>query len=181
MSGYVGLTNVPKHAGSILWSSGWQFFIIIAALTIVFADVALALPERNNIFWRIIKMFWLDGMTYTKQYGTADPYDTSRDPIPFFLAPLALFKVFLTFGYMSQSFYGVDTGLNQWGEQKGPNTQLFCLAAGFSLAGSSLFGLFTGSNGVRSTDTGLARKETRNKERTEGHVQMCSAFDVWVD
>jgi hypothetical protein len=25
--GYVSLTNVPKHLGSIIWSTGWQIFI----------------------------------------------------------------------------------------------------------------------------------------------------------
>jgi hypothetical protein len=105
---------------------------VLAAFILIFADLAMAIPERNNIFWRLIKMFWLDGMTYTRGYGTADPYGTSRDPTPFFLAPLgkrnlslksvkshthnkfwfilAFFKIFITFGYLSQTFYGVDDG-----------------------------------------------------------------------
>jgi hypothetical protein len=94
----------------------------------------------------VVKFFWLDGMTYDNEIGlrnpSEDPRDYSREypngipngksakPIPFFLAALGFFKVFLTFGYLSQSFYGLDNGLNEWGESKGPNTQLFCLWAG---------------------------------------------------
>nr|BAJ88848.1 predicted protein [Hordeum vulgare subsp. vulgare] len=150
--GYVQMTNVPKHLGSVVWSAGWQIFIIIAALIIIFADLALALPNNNNICWRIVKSLWLDGMTYDQKTAQADPYgqygasgQTTPKPIPFFLGALAFFKVFLTFGFLSQSFYGLDTGEDPWGEKTGPDTQLFCLWAGFILAGSALTGLVSGA------------------------------------
>lgn len=76
-------------------------------------------------------------MTYDQKTAQADPYgqygasgQTTPKPIPFFLGALAFFKVFLTFGFLSQSFYGLDTGEDPWGEKTGPDTQLFCLWAG---------------------------------------------------
>ncbi|KAJ9095974.1 hypothetical protein QFC21_005336 [Naganishia friedmannii] len=155
MCGYVQLTSIPKHLGSVVWTLGWQVFIILAAIILIFADLAMAIPERNNIFWRLIKMVWLDGMTYTRAYGTANPYIANRDPTPFFLAPLAFFKIFISFGYLSQTFYGVDNGMNQWGEQTGPNTQEFCVYAGFILAGSSALGLMTGHVSIPSSIVGF--------------------------
>ncbi|GHJ87819.1 hypothetical protein NliqN6_4221 [Naganishia liquefaciens] len=148
--GYVQLTNVPKHLGSVIWSTGWQLFIIIAALLIIFADLALAIPGNTNLPWNVVKFFWLDGMTYDQEIADRDPRLDPREgrnsakPMPFFLGALGFFKVFVTFGYLSQSFYGIDTGMDEWGESHGPNTQLFCLWAGFILAGSALLGLITG-------------------------------------
>lgn len=106
-------------------------FPVIAAFLIIFADLALAIPGNNNYPWKIVKFFWLDGMTYDNEIGIRNPREgPNAKPIPFFLAALGFFKVFLTFGYLSQSFYGLDAGLNEWGESEGPNTQLFCLWAG---------------------------------------------------
>lgn len=75
-------------------------------------------------------------MTYDRDLAYRNPELDPREgrnsvkPMPFFLGALGFFKVFVTFGYLSQSFYGIDNGLDEWGERYGPDTQLFCLWAG---------------------------------------------------
>jgi hypothetical protein len=141
---FLSVSDLSSFPVCVLFFSTAPGPIVIAALILIFADLALALPDNNNICWRIVKTLWLDGMTYDENTAQADPYaqygqqgpQPTPKPIPFFLGALAFFKVFLTIGFLSQSFYGLDNGENEWGETRGPDTQLFCLWAGKCVFGT---------------------------------------------
>ncbi|KAH8079269.1 hypothetical protein HD553DRAFT_363160 [Filobasidium floriforme] len=110
-SGYVALTNVPKHVGSLVFSSAFQVSLILFAAFVGLGDLALVYKSPDNGAYRGMQTFKGTHLSAPLRYeDTYKPRQSIREP--FFIVGLSLLKLFIGCAYMSQSFYGISTGDN---------------------------------------------------------------------
>ncbi|KAL7418663.1 hypothetical protein Q5752_006346 [Cryptotrichosporon argae] len=119
-SGYVDLTNIPKHLGGVVFTA------IFDLAMLMFCAIALA----SEVYWKyamgrqVLQMYYSDGL-----------YDDAKfEKLKYlFLIANAFLKLFIVAATGSESWYGLNPN------EASLRTDTFCLYATFILLGSIPF------------------------------------------